>query len=139
MGGAKVSESTWRELARQGISAMDSIATTMRHIGMASLAVAGVGRIDVDDDGVPHLLVYTAEEKEARDSPPLRISPGITSTLGGSGGVVAWVFKQPPPYNDVEIVCSPDADSALGQRCTATKKYPGNERRKFVADWKESS
>jgi hypothetical protein len=106
-----------------------SIATDLTHMSAALLKMAELANVEINPKtgaiNVTPMLVGDTQE-------PTRFQPGQMKAHGGS---LAWVFVPPPPYNGVEIVCSPDTESPVGMRCYAEQKLVGGERAKYQVNW----
>lgn len=100
-------------------------------LALAALHQSGLVDLSMDQDGKIEAQILSEEERAHRDTPTPRRVPGRASTLMGDGGPLQWVLLPPAPYNDVEIVCSPDGGSDIGMRCYAIKKAIGGERKKY--------
>jgi hypothetical protein len=121
-------------------SAVTFLAKIAEHMNMLTLATmqnAGLVWVDFDENGNFVTRLTTPEEREAMTTVATRYVPGKTSTLPGDGGPLAWVLSPPAPYNDVEIVCSPDGESPIGMRCRVEKKVIGGERKIFRIEVQE--
>ena len=107
---------------------LDKIAGHLNMLALAAMQQSGMIQVDFDDNDNFVTRIVTPEEREMRDAPTPRVVPGRTSTLHGDGGPLQWVLYPPAPYNDVEIVCSPDGETEIGMRCHVVKKVIGGER-----------
>jgi hypothetical protein len=113
----------------------NQVANHLQVAAMAAVHQAGVARMVVSDEGSFSLIPLAPDEPPPQGAIPTPTKLGTTRPLRGSGETLAWVFQGPAPYNDVEIVCSPNAESPIGFSCWATKKYPGNARDHFTVEW----
>jgi hypothetical protein len=113
------------------------ISTHLRMMALSAMQGAGLAVVEADAEGNFSARLPSPQERELRESAPVRYTLGRTSTLPGDGGPQAWVMQPPPPYNDVEIVCVSDGESAVGMRCTAARKVRGGETRKFLVKFEE--
>ena len=114
-----------------------SIATDMTHVSAALLKMAQLAHVTITDEGALEVRAITPGEELPGSTSPMRFEPGQVKVHGGAGGPLAWVFVPPPPYNAVEIVCSPDEKSPVGMRCYAEQRVAGGERVKYQIDWEK--
>lgn len=110
---------------------LDKIADHLNMLALAAMQQAGMIRVDFDENDNFVASIVPPEERAMRDGPTPRVVPGRTSTLHGDGGPLQWVLYPPAPYNDAEIICSPDGESDIGMRCHVVKKAIGGERQKW--------
>ena len=116
---------------------LHKISDSLSTMALMALHQSGVVDAVMDQDGKIEARILSDEERQARGAPTPRIVPGKTSTLMGDGGPLQWVLSPPAPFNDVEIVCSPDGDSPIGMRCYAVRKVIGGERQRYELFWVE--
>ena len=123
---ARVIEELLLELAQH----QSKIAMYMGQAAAALLHQSGILVAELDNDANLKVRPATDEDRIAPEMLSRR-KAGDVSTLLGDGGPLTWVFQPPAPYNDVEIVCSPDAASRIGMRCYAELKMVSGERKKY--------
>lgn len=117
----------------EAVAALDNIATWQQAAAIAQLHIAGIGIGYIEDEMV---RIRPLTEEEANQPRDRRRVPGEVSTRWDSQGVAAaWVFISPPPCSDVEIVCHPDNEAAIGVECTASQKVQGGKRKQYRIDF----
>lgn len=160
-GGARVSPSTWREMARNGLEMVQkgfgnfgyggTIYETLRFgsdaAGDISVTLAEmnetlkhISMAQLSQAGIGQ-IVPTKEEGGGitldflladGESPDQEpLSVRQAGATKEHKGANAWEFIPPPPYTNVVIVCAADETAPLGMRCYAEAKLPGGVRKKY--------
>jgi hypothetical protein len=156
--GARVSPSTWRKLAGDGLTLLKETKAQLSYIADASRGIWSIARAVetilplLDDIGTTLKFMSMAQlheagianvefneqgrlvfatERPASDSQESR-QAGTTKEHKGTN---AWEFIPPAPYQGVVIVCAHDETVTLGMRCYAEVKGPGGIRTKFPVEF----